>query len=336
MSKYRNRKGLLFMVALILVLLFVSFTQSSCSKYKSPMEPETAPPDTTCDCPDCPDDTTGGDTTDVVEPDLVANYDQCSRELEISGDPGSYQWLQLSDVDQDGHAIVTLYVPRDTAFVLSDWVDRVNWTKASSPQANDWWHEGIGGIDFSNGAVWVVNSETNDAWFWPWEPTLVYAKVIGTEGASVVLDYVMPWPAYPTPADTVIPTGTHVIEFGEHTFTVSKHGYHSQAYPFTVACGQIDTIVIVADLEPIVDPTYHLTVNNGYGSGDYTEGEMINIYAYAPTTGYHFVNWTGDTQHVDDLTNSEAMVTMPAQDIIVTATYAEDETDAVPRFLDLY
>jgi endoglucanase len=69
--------------------------------------------------------------------------------------------------------------------------------------------------------------------------------------------------------------------------------------------------------------TYTLTVNNGSGSGDYDVGKEVAITADSPDEGMLFDAWTGDTDYVDTVANSSAIITMPAKDITVTATYKD-------------
>ncbi|MBN1281141.1 MAG: InlB B-repeat-containing protein [Candidatus Thermoplasmatota archaeon] len=86
-----------------------------------------------------------------------------------------------------------------------------------------------------------------------------------------------------------------------------------------------DTITIVHNITVTANftqiPTYHLTVINGTGSGSYTQGTTINITANTPPAGYIFYTWTGDIQHLDDPSLASTFVTMPADDITVSATY---------------
>jgi hypothetical protein len=72
------------------------------------------------------------------------------------------------------------------------------------------------------------------------------------------------------------------------------------------------------------DPKYTLTVNSGTGDGDYYEDEQAGITADAPPANYHFLVWTGDTAYVANVNSASTTVTMPAQNIAVTATYEED------------
>lgn len=61
---------------------------------------------------------------------------------------------------------------------------------------------------------------------------------------------------------------------------------------------------------------------NVTGAGEYQEGEQVSISAI-PGTGWEFLNWTGDTDHVDDPTLANTTVTMPAQNISLTANFGE-------------
>jgi hypothetical protein len=68
-------------------------------------------------------------------------------------------------------------------------------------------------------------------------------------------------------------------------------------------------------------PTYTLIVNNGSGDGSYQEDEVVTIAANTPPAGQLFDQWTGDVTYIDNINASNAAVTMPAQNITVTATY---------------
>ena len=70
------------------------------------------------------------------------------------------------------------------------------------------------------------------------------------------------------------------------------------------------------------DPQYLLTVNAGTGSGQYTENSSVTITATVPS-GQVFDGWTGDTQYLADATLASTTVTMPAQDITVTAAFKQ-------------
>jgi len=86
-----------------------------------------------------------------------------------------------------------------------------------------------------------------------------------------------------------------------------------------------DTVVTMPNLDVIVTATYEdvytLTVETGSGSGEYAQGERVDISADAPPFGSQFKEWTGDIQYLDDATQADTTVTMPAEDITVTATY---------------
>ncbi|MCK9623136.1 MAG: hypothetical protein M0R47_21700, partial [Methylobacter sp.] len=58
-------------------------------------------------------------------------------------------------------------------------------------------------------------------------------------------------------------------------------------------------------------------------SGSYTNGAQVAITADAPASGKIFDQWTGDTQYVASVSSTNTTVTMPAQPIILTATYKD-------------
>lgn len=87
-----------------------------------------------------------------------------------------------------------------------------------------------------------------------------------------------------------------------------------------------EAVTVTATYEDIPAPTYTLTVNNGTGGGEYTEGATVTIMADNPPAGQQFKAWEG----TDDLTftsgsamTAEATFTMPAQAATVTATYKD-------------
>jgi len=69
---------------------------------------------------------------------------------------------------------------------------------------------------------------------------------------------------------------------------------------------------------------YTLTVNSGTGDGTFEASTVVGITADAPVSGYVFVEWTGDTGNVADLTDPTTTVTMPSADVEITASYEED------------
>lgn len=71
-------------------------------------------------------------------------------------------------------------------------------------------------------------------------------------------------------------------------------------------------------------PKYMLTINQGAGSGEYLEGTEVNIEADTAEIGMAFLEWIGDTDYLNDGMAANTYVTMPAQNIELTATYKED------------
>jgi hypothetical protein len=69
--------------------------------------------------------------------------------------------------------------------------------------------------------------------------------------------------------------------------------------------------------------TYHLTVNNGSGSGDYKERQWVTITANAPDPGASFTGWS--TSGLRDISNSSSASTtvqMNRQNATCTANYS--------------
>lgn len=73
-----------------------------------------------------------------------------------------------------------------------------------------------------------------------------------------------------------------------------------------------------------LDSRCSLTVTNGSGSGLYTNGQQVAITANSPVAGMSFLKWIGATQYVASITSATTSVTMPAQNISVTASYKSD------------
>jgi len=61
------------------------------------------------------------------------------------------------------------------------------------------------------------------------------------------------------------------------------------------------------------------------GAGYYEEGTTVEIIAKASENEkiYQFVNWTGDTDHVNDPEEAETTVTMPGEDVSLTANFQD-------------
>lgn len=71
----------------------------------------------------------------------------------------------------------------------------------------------------------------------------------------------------------------------------------------------------------------HLSVNNGYGSGDYAAGDTVHIWAAEPSANKTFNAWTGDTETLEVANNWHTTLVMPGHDIALTATYINLPSD---------
>ncbi len=75
-------------------------------------------------------------------------------------------------------------------------------------------------------------------------------------------------------------------------------------------------------LSPRIEAIYRtLTVANGTGGGSYEEGSNVNISANDAPSGKIFKEWVGDVANLSDVNASNTQVTIPSEDLIVTATY---------------
>jgi len=77
----------------------------------------------------------------------------------------------------------------------------------------------------------------------------------------------------------------------------------------------------IAVIATYKDAYYVLNVTSGTGSGSYITGQLVPIAANAPAIGKVFDRWTVDTAYVSDIYAANAVVTMPAQAVNLTATY---------------
>jgi len=69
---------------------------------------------------------------------------------------------------------------------------------------------------------------------------------------------------------------------------------------------------------------FRLTVNAGSGDGEYTAATVVPIEAVQ--TNLAFVRWIGNVSGIADVEDDSATLTMPAQDITVSALYSEAVT----------
>jgi lysophospholipase L1-like esterase len=78
---------------------------------------------------------------------------------------------------------------------------------------------------------------------------------------------------------------------------------------------------------------YNLTVNNGSGSGSYTNGQIVSLTA-TNIFGSYFTNWSGATSTVANPGLATTTITMPAANIAVTANLVVIPTTASVNVTD--
>ena len=76
--------------------------------------------------------------------------------------------------------------------------------------------------------------------------------------------------------------------------------------------------VVTATYKPIF---YPVTVNNGTGSGSYTNGSAVTIAADTPPAHFTFDCWTGNTNCVTAVLLANTILTVPGSVVTITATF---------------
>ncbi len=105
----------------------------------------------------------------------------------------------------------------------------------------------------------------------------------------------------------------------------SEHGFVNRIIHSPKSNGL--SLRCVQDAPHIIRYNLNLDVNPGgvgtvEGIGNYQEGELVNINAVG-LPGWRFVEWSGDTEYLDDPLLLSAKVTMPPYDINLTANFEE-------------
>jgi hypothetical protein len=109
---------------------------------------------------------------------------------------------------------------------------------------------------------------------------------------------------------------------GAYTVTPTLAGYTFTPATANAAISGADVTGLDFIAVQNTAPQYVLTVNGGTGSGQYAENDSVNISATVPA-GQVFDAWTGNTQYLADATAASTTVTMPPQNITVTATFKQ-------------
>jgi hypothetical protein len=126
---------------------------------------------------------------------------------------------------------------------------------------------------------------------------------------------------------TGLPAGLNVnTSTGLISGTTAVAGTSSVTLSATNAGGTGTMTLTLTISDTVQDHT--LTVNSGTGDGTYATGMVVSISADAAPVGMVFDRWTGDVACVANTTSATTTVTMPAQNVTVTATYSDASTDS--------
>ncbi|MDD4564084.1 MAG: S-layer homology domain-containing protein [Eubacteriales bacterium] len=93
-----------------------------------------------------------------------------------------------------------------------------------------------------------------------------------------------------------------------------------------------DTATVTVTDAPVIK--YALTVNNGSGTGEYAEGANVVLTAATPAEDKLFDKWVVTSGALDlaDATANPITITMPAEAIIIAATYKDKPADPDPTY----
>jgi hypothetical protein len=168
-----------------------------------------------------------------------------------------------------------------------------------------------GNLDGNNATVTInISSTANYS---------ITGKVSGDiqQGVTVAVDA--------THSATTDASGNYTISGladGTYTVTPTLPGYTFTPATASATVSGADVTGIDFVSTQNAAPKFTLTVNDGTGSGQYEENDSVTISATVPA-GQIFDAWTGDTQYLADASAASTTLTMPAQDITVTATFKQ-------------
>ena len=185
--------------------------------------------------------------------------------------------------------------------------------------------------------------------FWKWTGDTSTIRDIRSEETTMIM------PAYATtitanykPEGSVdlftltVNYGSGSGDYEQGTEVPIKANPPSNGFEFDKWLGDIDGVVNVSSEETTCiigakdaiitasyKPTqrYTLTVNGGYGTGPYYEGQKVTIIANKVDNDdvhYTFRKWTGDVDTVENVSEATTIVTILPRDMNITADYLEE------------
>jgi hypothetical protein len=81
--------------------------------------------------------------------------------------------------------------------------------------------------------------------------------------------------------------------------------------------------LLIASLWAVIGQaqTFNLTVNNGYGSGNYAAGDTVHVWCEAIPEDAVFAQWSGDVTTVADIDEWHTTLIMPGRNVTLTANF---------------
>ncbi len=110
------------------------------------------------------------------------------------------------------------------------------------------------------------------------------------------------------------PQGTRVLE---HLDVKNSHNVNTTA----INAYGTDSVDSGGNINWLFVELFSLTITGGTGSGMYAAGTVVGIVADNPPAGQLFDRWTGDTSYLINPALAKTTITMPANNVSLTAAY---------------
>ncbi len=124
------------------------------------------------------------------------------------------------------------------------------------------------------------------------------------------------------------------VKTGVYNYTVAKEGYSTVDGMVVVVTDVTENVTMYIETFTLTLAADPITGGTVSGEGEYEEGEQVTISA-SPNPGWNFTEWTGDTHYVDNPHSATATVTMPSNDISLTANFvSEPDTHTLALYVD--
>ncbi|MGK7395510.1 MAG: InlB B-repeat-containing protein [Candidatus Cyclobacteriaceae bacterium M3_2C_046] len=120
------------------------------------------------------------------------------------------------------------------------------------------------------------------------------------------------------------------FHFGQNSLTISQIDTGIHRIKLVLARYDFSKVNVADSVDVYIEPppanTFSLVVNNGQGSGNYPDGNQIQVIA-DDIPGKIFERWEGDVEHLTDATAPSTFLIMPPRPVNLNATYEDEPID---------